>query len=77
MVSTELCKTAIKLKEFWHEGILAAWTAKEDKNINKVVKMLKELHEEEKYLETSNSELAFQQEFGAMLREAHQWILRF
>jgi hypothetical protein len=28
MISTELCKAAIKMKEFWHEGILAAWTAK-------------------------------------------------
>jgi FKBP12-rapamycin complex-associated protein len=79
LISTELGKAAIKLKEFWHDGIEEAWKIYEStKNIGEVVKMMKGLHESEREREVkSNSEISFEQEFGLELREAYQWLLRF
>jgi serine/threonine-protein kinase mTOR len=77
-ISSELGRAAIKLKEFWYDGIESAWASyNQNKSAAQIVHQLKELCETVLGRCESNSEIAFHQEFGQEIREGHNWLLRF
>ena len=78
IISEELIRTAILLKELWHEGIEEAWKAySSDKNINAVLKILFGLHEKMEGSPESLSEITFHQSFRLELEEAKGWLHRY
>lgn len=75
MISEELIRTSILLKEQWYEGIEEAWkNFSNDKNIDVVLKILNGLHEKMKNKPESLSEIAFHQNFGAEIASAGTWL---
>jgi phosphatidylinositol kinase/protein kinase (PI-3 family) len=59
-ISKELSKAAIKLKEFWYDGIESAWSIyNQSKSTSEVLAMLKDLKEEVMSRKRTNSEIAF------------------
>jgi FKBP12-rapamycin complex-associated protein len=73
-----LGKAAIKLKEYWYDGIESAWaTYNQSKSSKQVVELLKELCNDVFQRKNSNSELAFHQEFGQEIKEGYNWLKRY
>jgi hypothetical protein len=61
-ISSELGRAAIKLKEYWYDGIEAAWAAyNQTKSSAQIVHQLRELCETVLTRNESNSEVAFHQ----------------
>ena len=78
LISEELIRTSILLKELWFEGIEEAWKFYyNDKNIDGVIKVLLSLHEKMKNKPESLSEIAFHQNFGAEISDAEAWFQHY
>lgn len=78
LISEELIRTSILLKELWFEGIEEAWKFYyNDKNIDGVIKVLLGLHEKMKNKPESLSEIAFHQNFGAEIGDAEAWFQHY
>ncbi|EAS01249.1 phosphatidylinositol 3- and 4-kinase family protein (macronuclear) [Tetrahymena thermophila SB210] len=79
LISQELNRTAILIKEQWLEGIKEAW---ERYTIDKgahthLIKILQGLHEMMKVPPESLSEISFHQNFGGEIFEAESWLERY
>lgn len=75
IISEELNRTAILLKEAWKEGIQEAWnTYVQDKNKFHVDRILRGLHDNMRIKPESLSEISFHQTYGQEINEAESWF---
>lgn len=75
LISEELNRTAILLKESWKEGIQEAWNSyTQDKNKAHVERILRGLHDNMRVAPESLSEISFHQTYGAEIFEAEAWF---
>ncbi|CAD8184910.1 unnamed protein product [Paramecium octaurelia] len=78
IISEELNRTAILLKEAWREGIQEAWTSfSQDKNKTHVERILRGLHDNMRVKLESLSEISFHQTYGQEIFEAEAWLQRY
>ncbi|CAD8130881.1 unnamed protein product [Paramecium sonneborni] len=77
IISEELNRTAILLKEAWREGIQEAWTSfSYDKNKTHLERILRGLHDNMRVKLESLSEIQFHQTYGQEIFEAEAWQQR-
>lgn len=75
IISEELNRTAILLKESWKEGIQEAWSSYfQDKNKAHVERILRGLHDNMRAKPESLSEISFHQTYGQEIFEAEAWF---
>ncbi|KAL4492653.1 hypothetical protein ABPG73_010202 [Tetrahymena malaccensis] len=82
LISNELNRAAILLKEQWHEGIYNSMESferfqSEKSTSSDLIKNVMELHETMTLQPESLSEISFHQNFGGIINEAEAWIQRF
>ena len=78
LISEELNRTAILLKEAWRDGIQEAWNSYyQDKNKTHVERILRGLHDNMRVKPESLSEISFHQTFGAEIFEGEVWFQRY
>ena len=78
LISEELCRAAILLKEQWADGIEEACKQYfQEKNPQAMVKTFLELHDLMKNKPQTLSEITFHQSFKMELSEAESWLKRY
>lgn len=73
-----MSNAAIKLKEYWYDGIESAWGVyNQSKSTSEVLTQLKDLKEEVMSRKKTNSEIAFHHEYSQEIEEGFKWLERF
>jgi len=78
VISEELCRTAILLKEQWADGITEACREYfQEKNHQAAIKILLELHGLMKNKPQTLNEITFHQSYKMHLNEAESWLMKY
>ena len=77
LVSDELCRTAILLKEQWNDAIREGTRFYQSRDYETMLRILMPYHEAMRKPPETLSEIAFHQAFKQELAEAEAWLTRF